>query len=534
LAVFDLESLPNDRKATVGRFAALVYRMELKVLRRQPFSRPTVMTPAVIVLSVLFTIPVSYTTVRLDRSIEMVLLGSLAAVLCLPLLWRATHGGLDPFEPLAVFSLAYGVMFVIRPYSELREGNDSIRYWGVYIDLEPVMGRMIGLALLGAVGFVIGYHLPLAARLAKRLPNPPKDFHVDTVALAALGTGSLGLVLFGTFLLSTGATLFTNFRDPEQLALFTGSSGYLYTGFYFLIPSALILIVVGDQRKKRAVLLLGVIFAVLFLLIALPTGNRLPLLPFASGLLIYRYARRGTRPNMLLLLLLAVSAVILSSIVVHLRAPELRGDSTPERTVINVVSRPAAWFDPLTRGADNSMSVMLAAALTVVPEELPYQMGRDTFGDLLFRPIPRSIWPEKPVTPNQRMVSKLWPEAYEANAANPEFSVVLSFYRDFGPIGVLLGLGVFGSLARTLYEYYLHNRDSMAAMLLLGVGLGFMVLGVRDNPVDTLWRWFPMMLPIWIIFHLAPRRNQLRKNERQGPGSQEAFSTIVGRSNHAE
>jgi hypothetical protein len=51
-----------------------------------------------------------------------ILVGGTGIVLALPLVVRIVWRTFDPFEPIVIFSLAYGVMFVARPASMLAHG----------------------------------------------------------------------------------------------------------------------------------------------------------------------------------------------------------------------------------------------------------------------------------------------------------------------------------------------------------------------------------------------------------------------------
>ena len=67
---------------------------------------------------------------RLEESASVspssMLVVALGIVLALPLVARAVQRRFDPFEPIVVFALAYGVMFVARPASMLVHGDLSV------------------------------------------------------------------------------------------------------------------------------------------------------------------------------------------------------------------------------------------------------------------------------------------------------------------------------------------------------------------------------------------------------------------------
>lgn len=441
--------------------------------------------------------------------VAAMLILAVGAIVVAPLLLRALRRRFDPFEPIAVFAIAYGALFVIRPAVLLATDRLYVDAWFRVIYITDTFNWMLVLAALGAAAFVITYELPIGASIARMLPKPSKDFDTGRVAFFSVVTGVLGVLLYSLFLAQAGVTIFTTARDPLGLTLYRNSSAYLTTGAYLLVPASLVLIAVGGLRRRRNILLLGLLALALLLLFVLPRGNRLPLLPLASGLLVYFHARNGTRPRFVALLIISALALLMASFVMNARSPQFREreEASLQDLLVQVVTNPYHLVEPLV-GPDNSYALTFSAALTIIPEEIPFQYGRDTLGDLVTRPIPRKLWPSKPPTPVQQTVEELWPRAYYLGIANPEFSTLLAFYRDFGVAGILAGMGLYGVIARAWYEYFLLHRESIMAQLLFGAGLAFVVIGMRDNPVDNLWRASLEVFPIWIIFQLAARQTR--------------------------
>jgi hypothetical protein len=149
------------------------------------------------------------------------------------------------------------------------------------------------------------------------------------------------------------------------------------------------------------------------------------------------------------------------------------------------------------------MAPVLAAALTVIPRELPHSYGATIFGDLVTRPIPRIVWPTKPEPPRERLIATLWPAESARGSINVEFSVLLYFYWDFGLIGVAVGLAALGVGARWLYEYFLARPESLSAQLTYSVAVWFIVIGLRNSPVDTFITGVFIGGPLIVIFKLA-------------------------------
>jgi hypothetical protein len=195
-------------------------------------------------------------------------------------------------------------------------------------------------------------------------------------------------------------------------------------------------------------------------------------------------------------------------VLLDVRSSELRQQIGVGASIEQNLRDPMRMFDPLTRGADAAELPALAAGLTVVPSEVPHEWGRGTARDVFARPIPRQLWPAKPRQPKERVIAALWPELYDLGVANPEFSVLLSFFVDGGQPGVLLGMLLYGVLAAALWHWYRRNQASVGARAIFASALPFIVSGVRDTPVDTLNRVGLVAVPVLVVFYFfaSPER----------------------------
>ena len=77
-----------------------------------------------------------------------------AAVLVGAVALRLRHKGLDPFEPLFMFVVAWAVMFVLRGIAMLISGEMTLRQ--VY-DIRTGLVTALVAGLLGASAFTVGY-----------------------------------------------------------------------------------------------------------------------------------------------------------------------------------------------------------------------------------------------------------------------------------------------------------------------------------------------------------------------------------------
>lgn len=501
-----------------------MWRFEVPRIR---FGSGFAMTVVVILSAIGMGILVPFVQPRIDA----VLLLALGAVLVFPILKRIRKGVFDPFEPIVIFSLAYGVIFLARPIAILTSGNFIHSRPTRDIDFRDTFTVVLWMGLIGAGSFMLGYALPLGRQLARRVKSPPREFHTDTAVVAASGMAVLGVVLFGLYVIQAGGIAvlrsFLGGRNfVAEAEFFQRSTGYLYIGPYLLTPAALILIAIGRLRRSGVFIFLGANMALLVVLRAAPVGSRMLLLPLVTGLVVYGYVSRGKRPSIVLLMSGLVLAFVGSSFIFSIRDSASRQELGVAEALVDNFSHPSQALEPILAGPDANMVLGLAVVAQIVPDEIPYKYGMATVGDLFIRPIPRLLWPEKPLNPRAEVVSTLWPEEFAANIVNPEFSPLLYFYMDLGLPGVAMGMLVYGVVLRGLFEYYVLHQDNPVVQLLFAASSGLVVVAVRDQPTDTVLRFAVTVLPILIVFYVAGIWSSAKVSPSETPMASPAASQV--------
>lgn len=430
--------------------------------------------------------------------IAWTLVAGCVVVLALPLVWRVAQRRLDPFEPVVLFALAFGAMFVARPASIL--GGGDHRFWGV--DVLPTLPRALTLALVGAVAFATGYELGWGSRAAARLPAP-SPIRTRAAAAGALAVAGLALIALAALLVSADGLeslrILLGGRSAELGDLLKRTSNYLWYGSLLFAPAAFVLVALAFRERSRFLWTGAALVLLVALLRLVPVGGRIVLLPLFGGIFALVYLMRQRRPGTALLAVIGGLALLGSYFVLHLRDPT--DDLTLRTAAEELKERPHAVFDPVLHGPDAEMVLALSAALTVVPDELPYRWGGATVGNLVTRPIPRELWPDKPVTPGETVVATLWPHLYPG--LNPAFSPLLVFYWDLGVPGVAVGMALFGLVARSFYEWLLLHRRSFAAQMLYAIGVWFVIIGARNDPVDTFVLGMFLFAPVLAVLIVA-------------------------------
>jgi hypothetical protein len=437
------------------------------------------------------------------------LLVAISSTLLAPIVWKVATKRVDVFEPIYLFAAGWAAMFVVRPAAMLSAGD--FRYARVtrVIDVRDSFDKMLVLALVGAAAYVLGYSLPVGRHIASSMPAPPRKFSRETLIASSLG---LVAVSAGIFVLSlyftvgfTGARQLLEGRSLAGTRVVRATTSYLSLSPMLLVPACLVLFAVARERRSVAAAGLATLAWAFFLILTIPVGDRTTLLPLFGGAVVYFYLSRDARPRLAAVFLLLALALFGSSLVLTTRNAGPDEPSLAE-SALQLVRQPLTIFDPVTRGNDAEMAPTLAAALQIIPDEIPYMYGRAVVGDLLTRPVPRIAWHGKPLPPREQVVQKLWPAEYAAKIANPEFSVLLTLFLDGGVIGVAVGMALFGIASRTGYEFAMSHRQNMLVRAAYALALPFMIGGVRDAPVDTFTRMAIMVLPLLLIFLASATR----------------------------
>jgi hypothetical protein len=444
----------------------------------------------------------------LNPSPDALLVVATALVLAFPIALRAVQGRFDPFEPIFIFVAAYGVMFVVRPAAMLIDDDMTFMVAQRWVDLADTFRPTLVLGLLGAIGFVLGDALRAGRRLAARIPAPPEP-DMRRVVIAAVSLWLLGAFLYGAFLVQSGGLgLVLAGRSQALNDAYKQSSAYLYSAPFLMVAATLILYAVALGNRSRRLMWAALGSAALLCAVLGPTGSRTILFPLVLGMGVIHYTTRGRRPTAVSLIVVTLLALFVSAILLDLRSSTARQQLGVAAAIEHNVKDPMQMFAPLTHEADAAEMPALAAALTVVPNEVPHAWGTGTARDVLARPIPRQLWPDKPRQPKEQVIETLWPGLFELGVVNPEFSALLAFYIDGSYPGALIGMMLYGLLAAALYHWFRANATNIGARAIFAAGLPFIVSGARDTPVDTLMRVGFVAVPVLAVFYfvVSPER----------------------------
>ncbi|MCB8914442.1 MAG: hypothetical protein H6532_01215 [Thermoleophilales bacterium] len=446
-------------------------------------------------------------TANLNLSLETALIVSTAIVVAIPIVLRVVSGKFDPFEPIAVFSVIYALMFVARPLYFDSTGETLFKIGSETVDFGPYVVEMQVAALIGAIAFVVGYEVVTRSAQKPR----PRLTSISSISLKQGGLVLCALGLVGTFFylraFPGGYSALAQGRSDQYHEISTQMNSYFYYFPDLLLPGAFIMLLVWLRTKDTWPLLVAVGSALILFAIRLPVGSRLGLLPLFGTPFVFWYLYRNKRPGIVGLATVVLVLAIGWSLVLQNRYQSTGLEQTSYvGSLKSIVEDPGQLLDPVTKDQDVAMAPGFASAMSVVPSELPFRYGLGMTEDLITRGVPRQFWAGKPLAPREKVISELWPKGYKKSISNPEFSILFHFYYDGWYVGVMLGMFLLGLLFRAIRDLALSRPVDPLYLVAYALVLCNMPMILRDSVTDSVLRLSFSLLPLLIVGWWASRR----------------------------
>lgn len=219
----------------------------------------------------------------------------------------------------------------------------------------------------------------------------------------------------------------------------------------------------------------------------------------AAGIIVVAGMRPGRR--MLVLLLTSVVTMLLFSFAGGLRALQTK---TPREAL--------AW-ERTVKAEDANMVDGMAILQRVYPEKLDYSLGLEHL-EILLRPIPRFIWPEKPVG---GYVNKLG--LYKGvGGATLGFSPTIfgSFYAEGGVIGIILFSFAYGLIFSRIVMKSIRKPSMCLLTLERAIMIASLIPLLRGGDLPGIFAWIGMSFwPCFLFMWLYQK--EVRKARMQQP-----------------
>lgn len=395
------------------------------------------------------------------------------AIVLSPSAYYYYHGTFDLFHPLV-----YGVWSYIFPAFILGAFIITADMTNTYVLLyvtEPEYNLPLSLfyIVIGFIGVVIGYYLPINKLFVKKLENylPKPEWTLEDIWVPGLL-----LVMFGLGINILGVLQgLLGFQRIDQVGMFDSLVGFLT--IVFTVGFVMLWLGVFQTPKNKRT---GIFYIVLILLIALiplrqalqggRSGLMVSVIPIAMA---FWYSGRKLKWQHSAVfgvtLFLAISiGIIYGTTFRQIKGSEARIDAG------DYVGQVAETLDYLARTDSSyilsegtkslagrlenlsSLGVVVANYEKLEPYEESYGLKNNIVNDLLTSLIPRFVWADKPNTSDPRAYSDLYFDYGDNSFAITPFGDLL---RNFGVIGIPLGMMIIGIYLRIIYSYLIDTPE---------------------------------------------------------------------------
>jgi hypothetical protein len=397
-------------------------------------------------------------------------IGATAVVLLAPSVYLFWRKELDIFHPLVHASLFYwfpsfvvGGIFIatdfIQPYqmSLLAEPDSDLIWTYVYI-------------MLGYAGMTLGFYLPfgkwIGTKASQRLPS--WDWKPSQVLLPA--TAFLGVGLF--FYISAFFAGVVGFSIVDKTDAFATLNYTL--SFLALEAGFLVAMFIFKSRSFQIEHLFAVALIVVLLVSRLSLGgNRSTILLIVTLLaMAYFYSGKRLTPKTgIVFALLAFFALVGGMIYgTTFRSVKESEDKvgleeqfeTVARTIDLIATQDTQrvlneGFTNLAERIDgvSSLAVVVSNYERLKPFESSFGLENNIFTDLWTSFIPRFIWANKPIIFDARAYSDLY---FNFSGNSYALTPVGDLLRNYGPIGVPIGMLLIGIILRVAYSALIENQ----------------------------------------------------------------------------
>ncbi len=430
------------------------------------------------------------------NTIEAMLILTLTFLSLAPLLHNWYTSLFDIFEPVYMVGLITLIAFVAVPIWMLLHMDISTARGGGY---WPELAGAIALSSIGLLGFYFGYYISLS-----RWRHNPEGQFVGWVgrsldrysAYRWSWVGLLATVLIFIVWLLIGHVSLSSLNvlasDTQYGTATRSAQNSIIYLFKIRTSWPILLLLVYAYRPPGKVMVVFPLIWGLALAVYVASGDRSLTLQMLVATAVYLYLARAKRPSLWSVLIFLFSFALLAGGIVSLRGEY---NTSPSQRVGDHAFL-GVERDLTKGGAANGMMILLQ----IFPDKVGF-LTWDIFKPVLYMPIPRVLWPEKPST---SVIAEVAGRFVSNTHAPPIFG---PFYAGFGVPGVVVSMALFGMVSAWIYSLWRQRAESGIAMVLLATWIGFLwTLYHRGGIIWIMTNTLYIFGPIFLVAILAKSR----------------------------
>lgn len=343
-------------------------------------------------------------------------------------------------------------------------------------DITTALPFTIFIIILGYAGLSLGYYLPIGKFFGSRIGSFLPDGFGRSDELRPYIIGGLVLVGIGILASINAAVVgIIGFQKGDSIGIF---DGIIFLSTFMLTEGSFILwycVFRKQDRGPREWIIVGLLLSIV-VGYALFSGSRGSLLTsMISVFLAYLLAGNRFTVRLAITIFTIFFFAVVLGMIYGTTFRQTKG--TEARVSLDVyVDSIGRTFDEIST-RDNfatlelglgtlaqrldtvsSLAVVVSTYEQLAPYEEGYGLDNNIWKDTSTFFVPRVFWPDKPVASDARRYSDLY-----FNYADSSFAITPmgDLIRNYGVIGVFLGMFILGFILRSIYSSLIENRPSV-------------------------------------------------------------------------
>jgi hypothetical protein len=405
-----------------------------------------------------------------DYSNAILMALTVSAVMLAAVVVRYVRADRDLLDPLIVFSASLIFYFGLHTlwlatHVEQTQGDIAFPF-------SAGLGPSLALLGAGYILLLVGFSLPHPARRA--LPRPRAWYSPGTLVVV-FAIGMAGNLAAGA---SGGFAKTTNLGQAASNVL-------IYKTLGFIAVVALVICACQHyslrDRQNAYRWIMWIMLATLIIFALSVAEKKIAFSAIFAWAASRNYVYSHIRPRQIFIVIVVALFVITPIIQASRSAEALRAvgnqsglgsvqttsSTIPQRIKSYFVNFPAealSGFDIINRRTNGSESLALAYLYT--PSQQSFGYGRH-WPDIVTSLIPHFIWPSKPVHDDTKQFSVAYggESSYSGNGLTLAPTLPGDFYTNFGWLGILAGMFVFGVILKVVANAFWRYSSSVGVTI---------------------------------------------------------------------
>ena len=402
---------------------------------------------------------------------------------------------IDVFQPFILISILYLFIFTITPMVFIIQENTQAH--GVDIMDGCIKATII--YMISYIAFSSGYILKKFSFNSSKFNNEFKlsrlerkyiliisyliwivSYFCSAIYMISIGRGIVYMLTFGA-----GGTV------KESL----GGGGLAFiSNFSYCMIIPLIYIIFFSKSKL-------IKFTLLYITLSfyISRGFRFIIVILIGSIIISWYRKRRTKPSVTTIAVLILSFLLFIAALGYARRDLKNG---------NDVDWSSFGIENITYALESNFDIYkpFYGIVSKYPSEFSYTYGRALIGETITMFVPRAIWPNKPLAENSSVLMAIRRSVSDFAVLNAGMAVpnIAEFYIDFGIIGCIILMFIFGYIAKYITKYYFVPNNNIHYIILYSVIMPtFMQLVIRGYMPSNFYLVLFLIMPSVLIRYLV-------------------------------